>query len=182
MDILPVEISELYDAGYDVKLLAFGDKELTQLLNAGMGIGDGITQADAVPEPPDEAVTRRGDIWILGSHRLMYDDSADRNDIEKLMNGSTAQLVNTDPSYNVKVEPRSNNAIAAGLSKGLLANVLAVPNCDTAPARRTLYALGIITVVLSFGLASSINSDMIPAKVLGKSLTLVSSGTFRMTA
>jgi hypothetical protein len=92
MDILPIEISELYETGYDVKLLAFGDKELTQLLNAGMGIGEGIVEADIVPEPPDEAITQRGDIWILGSHRLMCGDSADRNDIDKLMNGSTAQL------------------------------------------------------------------------------------------
>jgi DNA modification methylase len=122
MEILPIEIAELYDAGFEVKLLAFGDKELTQLLNVGMGIGEGITEADIVPEPPDEAVTRRGDIWILGTHRLMCGDSADRNDIEKLMNGATAQLCNTDPPYNVRVEPRSNNAVAAGLATGLRPN------------------------------------------------------------
>jgi DNA modification methylase len=122
MDILPVEIAELFDSDFDVKLLAFDDKELTQLLNAGMGIDEGVTEADMVPEPPDEAITRRGDIWILGEHRLMCGDSADRTDIEKLMNGATVQLCNTDPPYNVRVEPRSNNAVAAGLSTGLLAN------------------------------------------------------------
>ena len=122
MEILPIEISELYDAGYDIKLLAFGDKELTQLLNAGMGIGEGITQADIIPEPPDEAITRRGDIWILGTHRLMCGDSANRSDIVRLMGGNTVQLCNTDPPYNVKVEPRSNNAVAAGLVTGLRPN------------------------------------------------------------
>jgi hypothetical protein len=122
MDILPTEISELFDTGFDMKLLAFDEKELTQLLNAGMSIAEGITQADVVPEPPDEAVTKRGDIWVLGTHRLMCGDSADRTNIEKLMNGATAQLCNTDPPYNIFVNPRSNNAVAAGLSKGLNAD------------------------------------------------------------
>ena len=90
MDILPIEIAELFDSGFNVKLLAFGDKELTQLLNAGMGIDDGITQADAVLEPPDEATTRRGDIWILGTHRLMCGDSADRKRIFWALESSRA--------------------------------------------------------------------------------------------
>ena len=110
---LSAELNGLPD--FDMTQFGFDDKELTQLLN---GIGEGITEADVVPEPPDKAITKRGDIWILGTHRLMCGDSADRNDIEKLMNGATAQLVNTDPPYNVKVEPRSNNAVAAG-AKGL---------------------------------------------------------------
>jgi hypothetical protein len=44
MEILPIEITELYDSGYDVKLLAFAEKELTQFLKAGMGIGEGINE------------------------------------------------------------------------------------------------------------------------------------------
>ena len=135
MDILPIEVSELYEVGYDVKLLAFGDKELTQLLNTGLGIGEGITEADIVPEPPEEAVTRRGDIWILGSHRLMCGDSADRTDIEKLMDGASVQLVNTDPPYNIRVNPRSNNAVAAGLSKALNADFAKTGKPTTAKLR-----------------------------------------------
>jgi ParB-like chromosome segregation protein Spo0J len=137
MDILPIEIAELFDADFDLKLLAFDEKELTQLLNVGLGIDEGITQADMVPEPPDEAITRRGDIWILGTHRLMCGDSADRSDIEKLMDGATVQLCNTDPPYNVKVEPRSNNAVAAGLSTGLLANQSRDYAADPSKVNRT---------------------------------------------
>jgi DNA modification methylase len=55
-------------------------------------------------------------VWILGRHRLMCGDSGSRDDVNKLLAGARIQLVNTDPVYNVKVEPRSNNAIAAGLS------------------------------------------------------------------
>jgi DNA modification methylase len=71
---------------------------------------------DDVPEPPDEATTKPGDLWILGNHRLLCGDSSKPEDVDRLLDGAVIHLVNTDPPYNVKVEPRSNNAIAAGLS------------------------------------------------------------------
>jgi DNA modification methylase len=71
---------------------------------------------DEVPAPPDEATTHPGDLWILGNHRLLCGDSSKPEDVDRLLDGATIHLVNTDPPYNVKVEPRSNNAIAAGLS------------------------------------------------------------------
>ena len=69
-----------------------------------------------MPEPPDEATTQPGDLWILGDHRLLCGDSSKPEDVDRLLDGAAIHLVNTDPPYNVKVEPRSNNAIAAGLS------------------------------------------------------------------
>jgi DNA modification methylase len=78
--------------------------------------GDGLTDPDAVPELPDEPTTRAGDRWVLGNHRLLCGDSAKAEDVDRLLAGAPVHLVNTDPPYNVKVEPRSNNAIAAGLS------------------------------------------------------------------
>jgi DNA modification methylase len=71
---------------------------------------------DAAPEPMDAAVSRRGDVWLLGAHRLMCGDSSVAADVDVLLAGARIQLVNTDPPYNVKVEPRSANAIAAGHS------------------------------------------------------------------
>jgi len=115
-DILPIELSELQAAGFDMDVLAFGEKELAQLLSDSVGISQGMTDPDSVPEPPDEAITQPGDIWILGDHRLMCGDSASEADLDALLDGAMVQLCNTDPPYNVKVEPRSNNAIAAGLS------------------------------------------------------------------
>ena len=76
----------------------------------------GVTDPDEVPAPPDEAITQPGDLWILGNHRLLCGDSGKPEDVDRLLGGTVIQLVNTDPPYNVKVEPRSNNAIAAGLS------------------------------------------------------------------
>ncbi len=71
---------------------------------------------DNVPQMPGPATTKRGDLWILGDHRLLCGDSGSPADLDRLLDGQPIHLVNTDPPYNVKVEPRSNNAIAAGLS------------------------------------------------------------------
>jgi len=116
MAILPIEISELKATGFDMGVLAFSDKELTQLLNISTAISQGLTDPDSVPEPPDEAITKKGDIWILGNHRLMCGDSAKTEDFDRLLDGNIINLVNTDPPYNIKLEPRSNNAIAAGIT------------------------------------------------------------------
>ena len=109
MAILPIEISELKATGFDMGVLAFSDKELTQLLNISTAISQGLTDPDSVPEPPDEAITKKGDIWILGNHRLMCGDSAKTEDFDRLLDGNIINLVNTDPPYNIKLEPRSNN-------------------------------------------------------------------------
>ncbi len=69
---------------------------------------------DDIPAPPDEAVTKHGDLWVLGDHRLLCGDSSSPEDVARLLDGAVIHLVNTDPPYNVNVEPRSNNAIAAG--------------------------------------------------------------------
>ena len=116
LEILPIELAELREGGFDMDLLAFDDEELARLLNAGMGITEGLTDADAIPEPPDDPITQRGDLWVLGDHRLLCGDSASPADLDRLLDGAAIDLVNMDPPYNVRVEPRSNNAIAAGLS------------------------------------------------------------------
>ena len=113
-DLLPIELSQLGEAGFDLQLLGFDADELAQLLDPG--VKDGLTDPDDVPEPPDAAITQPGDLWILGNHRLLCGDSGKPEDVDRLLAGAAIQLVNTDPPYNVKVEPRSNNAIAAGLS------------------------------------------------------------------
>jgi DNA modification methylase len=76
----------------------------------------GLTDPDEIPEPPDEPTTKPGDLWLLGKHRLLCADSAKPQAVDRLLAGARIHLVSTDPPYNVKVEPRSNNAIAAGLS------------------------------------------------------------------
>jgi DNA modification methylase len=109
-------LSELREDEFNLEVLGFSDEELNALLAELPELAEGLTDEDAIPEPLEEPVARRGDLWILGAHRLLCGDAASREDVDRLMAGEIADLVNTDPPYNVRVEPRSNNAIAAGLS------------------------------------------------------------------
>jgi hypothetical protein len=127
MELLPIELGELKDAGIDWSLLGFDQDELAKLLDPG--VKQGLTNPDDVPEPPDEAITKPGDLWIMGEHRLMCGDSSSPADVDLLIAADPAKALelpagwdikpkqlpihfcNTDPPYNVRVEPPSNNAI-----------------------------------------------------------------------
>jgi DNA modification methylase len=113
-ELLTTELMELQRQDFNLDLTGFTGDELLRLLDPQTA--EGLTDPDDVPEPPDEATTQPGDLWILGEHRLLCGDSSKPEDVDRLLGGVTVQLVNTDPPYNVRVEPRSNNAIAAGLS------------------------------------------------------------------
>jgi len=114
MELLPIELADLKGVDFDLAVLGFSAEDLAALM-APAGT-EGQTDPDDVPAPPDAATTVPGDIWVLGNHRLMCGDSSKPEDLDRLLDGQPIHLVNTDPPYNVKVEPRSNNAIAAGLS------------------------------------------------------------------
>ena len=114
--LLEVELEALHELGYAVSDLAafgFDDAQLAELSAIGLG---SETDPDVIPEPPDDPITQPGDLWILGDHRLLCGDSSLEADVGRLCEGKQVHLINTDPPYNVAVEPRSNNAIAAGLS------------------------------------------------------------------
>lgn len=113
-DLLPLELAELQDASFDMSILGFSDDDLMSIL-APQG-NEGLTDPDDVPEQPDEATTQKGDVYVLGHHRLMCGDSTSVEDLDRLLDGAVIDLVNMDPPYNVKVEPRSSTAIAAGNS------------------------------------------------------------------
>jgi DNA modification methylase len=114
MDLLPIELAELQGAGIDWSLLGFDEDELAKML--GGDVKAGLTDPDEVPEPPDEAITKRGDLWVLGDHRLLCGDSASTEDLDRLLGGKPVHLANLDPPYNVRLEPRSKNAVNAGLA------------------------------------------------------------------
>lgn len=114
LDLLSIEMAGLKDVGIDWSLLGFGGDELAMLLDPG--VKQGLRDPDEIPAPPDEATTKPGDLWVLGDHRLLCGDSSNPTDVDRLLDGAPVHLINTDPPYNVRVEPRSNNAIAAGNS------------------------------------------------------------------
>lgn len=105
-ELLPLEIKELQSADFDLSLLGFDPDELDKLLNGETEdvVADGETEPDAVPEVPEEAKSRRGEVYVLGSHRLMCGDATDAADTARLMAGTQADLWLTDPPYNVAYE------------------------------------------------------------------------------
>src|SRR5262245_22982363 len=116
-------LAELQASGADMELTGFTSDELEAFLRGDDAPTDGLTDPDEIPEPLDEPAAQRGDLIILGRHRLLCGDSANPDDVARLLDGVRIQLVNTDPPYNVRVEPRSNNAIALGLNtKGNVPN------------------------------------------------------------
>ena len=103
--MLTLELSDLKEAGFSLDILGFDPKELDNLLEPEQV--DGLTDEDAVPDVPEEPVTKLGDIYQLGNHRLMCGDSTSIDAVEKLMDGQKADMVFTDPPYNVAFNGRS---------------------------------------------------------------------------
>jgi DNA modification methylase len=106
--LLTIELNELLADKFSLDLLGFNADELNALLNP-VEINEGLVDEDEVPEPPPEPITKLGDVWVLGNHRLMCGDSTSIDDGEKLMNGMLADLVFTDPPYNVAYSGRGAN-------------------------------------------------------------------------
>jgi len=99
-ELLAIELGELKDADFDLGLTGFEDEELSRLLGEAVeaqeesGIGD-----DSAPEPSEVAVSKPGDLWTLGNHRLLCGSSTNPEDVAKLMAGEKAALFATDPPY-----------------------------------------------------------------------------------
>ena len=102
-DLLMLELGELLEGGFDLDLLGFGKDELDALMSPTEAT-EGLTDEDAVPEPPAVPVTVLGDVWLLGRHRVMCGDSTSIDAVEKLMDGAKADMVFTDPPYGVSYQ------------------------------------------------------------------------------
>ena len=106
-------LRELELEGADLDLTGFTQSEIDDLIRGFESPAEGLTDPDLVPAPPDDPATQPGDVIYLGRHRLLCGDSSDLEQVKKLLDGERIHGVNTDPPYNVNVEPRTNNAIAA---------------------------------------------------------------------
>src|SRR5262245_46433416 len=98
-DLLCNELRELKFGGFDLDLIGFEPDRLAEIL-AGLG-SSGLTDPDSVPEVPDQPVTRRGDLWQLGDHRVGCGDSTNPADVAQVLAGSQPQLMIADPPYGV---------------------------------------------------------------------------------
>ena len=94
-ELLNIELTDLHDDGFDVGTIGFEADELSDL----MGYNDKEVVEDEVPEPPAEPITKPGDLWVLGEHRLLCGDSTKAEDVDRLMAGGKADLCFTSPPY-----------------------------------------------------------------------------------
>jgi hypothetical protein len=84
---LSAELARLKEGGFDLDLLAFPESELDRLLD-GLGTGsEGRADENDAPEPPADPVTKPGDLWLLGEHRLLCGDATVATDVERLLHG-----------------------------------------------------------------------------------------------
>ena len=97
-EMLRLEFEDLKAMDFDLDLTGFSQEEIDKLMPKHV---EGLTDEDAVPDAPVDPVTVLGDVWILGDHRLMCGDSTSIDAVEKLMDGQKADMVFTDPPYNI---------------------------------------------------------------------------------
>ena len=93
--LLRLELADLRDLGVDLGLIGFGEGELERLL-AGEG-KVGLTEDDDAPALPQQAITKPGDLWMLGEHRLLCGDVTILTDVERVLGGQLADLTFADP-------------------------------------------------------------------------------------
>lgn len=108
-DMLAVEIADLIEEGFDLDLTGFDGDEVNKLLAESEKVEEGLTDEDAVPEAPDDPVSKLGDVWVLGKHRVVCGDCTDQTAVDLLMDGQMADMVFTDPPYNVDYSGRGKN-------------------------------------------------------------------------
>ncbi|MBA0014130.1 MAG: site-specific DNA-methyltransferase [Nitrosospira sp.] len=137
-ELLSLELADLSAAEFDLDLLGFSADELDKLLDSE---NTGLTDDDAVPEVTESAISKSGDVWLLGEHKLLCGDATKAEDYKALLGDELADMTVTDPPYNVNYantakdklrgthRPILNDNMGEGFSAFLLAtcqNILAV--------------------------------------------------------
>ena len=103
--LLGLELGDLQGDGFDLALTGFDDAELNRLLAALGDEADAREGEDDVPDTPADPVSRPGDLWILGNHRLLCGDSTVATDVERVLGGVAPLLMVSDPPYGVEYDP-----------------------------------------------------------------------------
>lgn len=110
-DKLEALLQELKSEEFDMNLTGFDFDEVDEILNDINGTKEDNFDVDSAYEEIEEAITKPGDIWILGNHRLMCGDSTHKDDIMRLMNNQDADMLLTDPPYNVDYVGKTAEAL-----------------------------------------------------------------------
>jgi DNA modification methylase len=100
-ELLAIELDDLRLEDFDLDLLGFSANELDDLLRGEETTTEGQTDDDEVPEIPEQSVSKPGDLWLLGHHRLLCGDATDPESYDRVLEGTPVDLIWTDPPYNV---------------------------------------------------------------------------------
>ena len=122
--LLSAEVARLKEDGVDLELLGFPEDELDRLLAGLDGEKGGNEDEDVVPEPPVTPISRPGDLWILGRHRLLCGDATCASDVARLLGDVRPHLMVTDPPYGVDYDPswRNDAGVSATARTGRVSN------------------------------------------------------------
>jgi len=122
--LLSAEVARLKEDGVDLELLGFPEDELDRLLAGLDGEKGGDEDEDVVPEPPATPISRPGDLWILGRHRLLCGDATRAADVARLLGDVRPHLMVTDPPYGVDYDPswRNDAGVSATTRTGRVSN------------------------------------------------------------
>jgi DNA modification methylase len=122
LEMLHLELKDLSELGADLSVLGFAKGELARALTpADLG---GLTDEDAAPALAEKAVTKAGDVWCLGVHRIICGDSTDAVTVETLLGQAKPALMVTDPPYGVEYDPawREQRGLSRSVRGGKIEN------------------------------------------------------------
>lgn len=122
MEMLKLEMRDLADLGTDLSTLGFDEDELQVAF--APDATDGLVDEDDVPDPQSDAISRTGDVWRLGAHRLICGDCTDRETVDRLLGDVVPGLMVTDPPYGVEYDPtwRHQRGVSSSGRTGKVAN------------------------------------------------------------
>ena len=113
-EMLRVELESLEEEGFNLDLVGFTDEEVEELLRDPEVSNVGLTDEDAIPEAPEHVVTVPGDVWLMGDHRLLCGDATSMDAVQAVLAGGLADMVFTDPPYNVDYEGKTAKKLKIG--------------------------------------------------------------------
>lgn len=125
-EILAGLLKELSESDLGLDGTGYDESFLDELAGIVSGENDGLTDPDDVPEVTAEPVTKNGDLWFLGEHRLLCGDSTKREDIQKLLSKSKADMLHTDPPYGVDYEGVNNDHLKSDKLREFLHKALSL--------------------------------------------------------
>jgi DNA modification methylase len=120
-ELLALEFQDLRDLGFDLGLTGFDPGEIAAFLAEPVV---GLTDPDDVPAVPEHPVSRLGDVWVLGAHRMICGDCTDPATVERVLAGAMPHLMVTDPPYGVEYDPtwRNRAGVSASARTGAVLN------------------------------------------------------------